>query len=295
MGRELKRVALDFEWPMNKVWEGFLNPYYKESYNCPHCDGTGSSPEARRLKDLWYGYIPFKPEDRWSRPFVPSDEVIKALALRNVSDAPEYYGTGLISERSEAQRLCDLFNSSWSYHVNSDDVAALVEGGRLVDFTHTWTREEGWKPKEPPYIPTPQEVNEWSVSTMGHDSVNQWIVTGAECKRLGVPELCTHCEGEGTVWLSPEAEQAADEWKPTEPPAGEGYQIWETVSEGSPISPVFATPEALAEYMAGREWGADKGTSYEAWLAFIRGPGWAPSMVMDSSGVRTGVQDLEKP
>ena len=40
--------------------------------------------------------------------------------------------------------------------------------------------------------------------------------------------------------------------------------------------------------MAGTRWGADKGTSYETWLRFINGPGWAPSMVMDASGVRTG-------
>ena len=26
MGREVKRVALDFNWPLHKVWEGFQNP-----------------------------------------------------------------------------------------------------------------------------------------------------------------------------------------------------------------------------------------------------------------------------
>lgn len=34
----------------------------------------------------------------------------------------------------------------------------------------------------------------------------------------------------------------------TDPPVGNGYQLWETTSEGSPISPVFATPEELAEW-----------------------------------------------
>ena len=28
MGRELKRVPLDFDWPLNKPWEGFVNPHY---------------------------------------------------------------------------------------------------------------------------------------------------------------------------------------------------------------------------------------------------------------------------
>lgn len=33
-----------------------------------------------------------------------------------------------------------------------------------------------------------------------------------------------------------------------EPPKGEGYQLWETTSEGSPKSPVFKTLEELCEW-----------------------------------------------
>lgn len=176
--------------------------------------------------------------------------------------------------------MADHFNRGWSHHLNADDVAALVEGGRLMDLTHP--------PKEPPYVPTPEEVNEWSISGIGHDAINQWIVVGAECKRLGIDPACPHCGGAGTLWESLEAEQAAEAWISSEPPAGDGYQIWETVSEGSPISPVFATPEELARHMAGKQWGADKGSSYETWLRFINGPGWAPSMVADANGVRSG-------
>lgn len=32
------------------------------------------------------------------------------------------------------------------------------------------------------------------------------------------------------------------------PPVGEGYQLWETTSEGSPVSPVFATLDELCEW-----------------------------------------------
>lgn len=35
-----------------------------------------------------------------------------------------------------------------------------------------------------------------------------------------------------------------------EPPTGDGYQLWETTSEGSPISPVFDTLDALCEWCA---------------------------------------------
>ena len=27
MGREIKRVPLDFDWPLDKPWKGFVNPY----------------------------------------------------------------------------------------------------------------------------------------------------------------------------------------------------------------------------------------------------------------------------
>jgi hypothetical protein len=33
-----------------------------------------------------------------------------------------------------------------------------------------------------------------------------------------------------------------------DPPTGDGYQLWETTSEGSPISPVFATLDELCAY-----------------------------------------------
>lgn len=33
-----------------------------------------------------------------------------------------------------------------------------------------------------------------------------------------------------------------------EPPKGDGYQLWETTSEGSPVSPVFETLDALCEW-----------------------------------------------
>ena len=34
------------------------------------------------------------------------------------------------------------------------------------------------------------------------------------------------------------------------PPTGEGYQLWETTTEGSPTSPVFETLDELCEWCA---------------------------------------------
>lgn len=116
---------------------------------------------------------------------------------------------------------------------------------------------------------------------------------------------CGACDGEGRSsypmrdWSKPDENgtyycqfcSLGDAYIPKiEPPEGEGYQIWETVSEGSPISPVFATPEELARHMETTRWGADRGTSYESWLKFIHGPGWAPSMVMTDGVIQNGVE-----
>ncbi len=288
MGREIKRVSLDFDWPLEKVWEGFLNPFYSAE-QCEACEGSGYSPEARRLKDLWYGYLPFKPEDRGSVPFVSTDEPVLALALRNITHAPEYYGRDSEAIDREAMRLCDLFNGMWCHHLNEDDVEALLAAGSLHDLTHTFDPVNRWVPKNPPVVPTPREVNLWSLGGMGHDSINQWVCAKASCKKRGISTICLECDGEGHHWPSAEARQKYEDWQPEEPPAGDGYQIWETVSEGSPISPVFATPEELASYMAGRQWGADRGTPYKIWLSFIKGPGWAPTLMTQGNTLRSGV------
>lgn len=290
MGRELKRVALDFEWPLDKVWEGYLNPYYEKKLECPHCDGSGSTPEAKFLADQWYGKVPFKPEDRGSVPYTSDHPVVMSVACRNVAYSPSFYGEGSLAVLREAERLVKHLNRGWNHHLNELDVAALLEAGRLWDFTRHWDSEaRKWVDNDPVVIPTPQQVNDWSLSGMGHDSINQWAVVGAECERRGIVSSCPHCDGEGATWPSKEDEAACEAWVKTEPPVGEGWQMWETVSEGSPISPVFETPEELAGYMTGRKWGGDDGTPYETWLTFITKVGFSVSLIGTSEGILDGV------
>lgn len=289
MGREVRRVPLDFDWPLNKAWEGFINPLHI-SEQCGACGGTGYSPTAKHLSEMWYGNAPFKPEDRHSAPFTHEDRPVRAFAERNVAHAPDFYGTGEQAIVREAKRLCGLWNGAWSHHLSADDVAALIANGRLHDLTQDFIAGMGWQPKNPPVVPTPREVNEYSISGMGHDSINSWVCVKAECVRLGVSNTCDQCDGEGEIWHSEEAKDAYENWESTPPPAGDGWQIFETVSEGSPISPPFSSPEDLARHMATTAWGADKGTPYATWLAFIRGSGWAPSMIMDAAGLRSGVE-----
>ena len=69
------------------------------------------------------------------------------------------------------------------------------------------------------------------------------------------------------------------------------YMMYETCSEGTPISPAFATPEELAHWLADNNASASggMGAPYEDWLRVCNG-GYAPSAVMDAKGFRSGVE-----
>jgi hypothetical protein len=73
------------------------------------------------------------------------------------------------------------------------------------------------------------------------------------------------------------------------------FQLWETVSEGTPVSPPFETEDGLIDYLAanGDEWDQKRGDP--AWgrqraERFVRGGGWAPSMVVMDGRVMSGVE-----
>lgn len=295
MGREVKRVPVDFDWPLKKTWHGYLMPAALRLPDCPYCDGRGYSARARELFDLWYGYVPFKPEDNDSIPLSVSTPAVRAYAERNVSHSPGFYGSGEFAIVREAARLAALWNGQWSHHVNADDVTALLDADRLWDFTRTWTKEAGWQVADPPVTPTPEQVNEWSIRTMGHDAINASAVVRARCEREGAPELCDRCNGQGDI-ATAEQRAAHEAWKSSEPPAGDGWQLWETVSEGSPISPVFAQATDLADWMTRNDCtvhGAVK--DFDVALKFVL-DGWAPSFVATPDvGLIDGVSWVGQP
>ena len=74
------------------------------------------------------------------------------------------------------------------------------------------------------------------------------------------------------------------------PPVGEGYQMWQTVSD-RPYSPIFATAEELARWCADNPQGVEVNTPvpYDVWLKFINGPGWSPSMAVIDGVMCSGV------
>lgn len=243
MGRELRRVPLDFDWPVGQIWKGFVNPYYKHQQDCGLCDSSGYNDLTRQLADDWY----------------------------------DFANTG----------------RKWCEKITQDEVAALIAGNRLWEFTRTWTKGTGWVDRDPPATVTADQVNAWQASrTLGHDAINRMICIETRAKRFGVYGHCDECKGEGTLWDSPEHKVLCDGWEDENPPEGAGWQLWETVSEGSPITPVYATAEELIAHMSqpspdGHTW--DRGYSKEASEHFVRESGWAMSMMSIGGELMDGV------
>jgi len=99
---------------------------------------------------------------------------------------------------------------------------------------------------------------------------------------------CSTCKGEG---IAPDFIKDYESWAPTAPPKGKGYQIWETVSEGSPISPVFEKPEDLAQWMVSND--SRKATAdmtYDNWLVFITKGQVAPTAIICNGKMTSGTK-----
>lgn len=238
MSRELKRVPIDFDWPLKLAWKGYINPY--KSQECRVCDGSGYNPATKQISDDWYGF--------------------------------------------------DDINKRWCNNITQDEVDALISAGRLMDFTHGFTPGEGWKVIDPPPVITAEMVNKWSRNGMGHDSLNHYICVETRAKRLGVYGLCPICNGDGSIWFSEKVKELSSNWYDDErydPPSGDGWQVWETVSEGSPIGPVFKTQEEVVE------WLVSQGYSETASKSFIKSA-WCPSAISTPEiGMLTNINTLE--
>lgn len=185
MGRELKRVPLDFDHPAGETWPGYLQPDWRP---CPDEDcSNGWTLSAQWLRSIVH-LIMILPEEVDSvRPLHPW---LEALPLR-----PDRRPTRQITE-----------------------ITTGLAG-------------------RPP-------------GSLGHDSIDNVVATRLIGVAADLPDdwdICPTCQGCG---IDPEDQTEADAWEPTEPPEGEGYQLWETTSEGSPLTPVFETLDELCEHAA---------------------------------------------
>jgi hypothetical protein len=262
--RTVKRVPLDFDAPLDKTWKGYVNPYGSGSRNCEACERTGLCPDGKFLHDSWYGHI--------AREMFGN---FHGNSIHGIWTRERYLQAGwseeVVANIERAKKFGFTVLAHWSDKLHPDEIATLAEEGRLWDVTHE--RKDGkWVKKDSYVLPTSEEMAGYM-----HDGINQGVCIDARAKRFGLdPEnkktwYCKECKGEGSIWSSAKAKKQCEEWESTEPPTGPGWQLWETTSEGSPTSPVFKTPGALAEWCAENATiFADQKLSKQQWLKIIR-------------------------
>ncbi len=239
MGRSLKRVPLDFDWPQKKIWPWFVN------------DAGGPCPEEDKL--CFGGYTA---AGKWL------ESVSRLLSM-----------LGEESALPEEQRNHRIYPHPYlqEWHMAPQTAIPRGEVARIRDIGDDQERRAAfyqYNQRNPPQLlpltPELQALVEAlsgrKVTPFGGSGVAFDIAEKLK-QAAGVPEewgICPVCEGHAD---DREKRAAADAWKPSEPPAGDGFQLWETTSEGSPISPVFATLDALCE------WCADNATTFASFKA----------------------------
>lgn len=201
MGRTLKRVPLDFVWPKNKVWEGYINPHFKP---CPEKGRTCFGGE----------------------------------------------------------------NAAACYLSHITSMLTLIGDDARRGSTHPYCKELPYKSEHPDWSIQPPEVRKQMVDLIqaltgekpsglgfggqGH-SIFFNLLEMAGIKNKGKNKAayewtqCSVCKGEN---LDPAVKEKYDAWVDYEPPTGDGFQLWETTSEGSPVSPIFKTLDELCTWAA---------------------------------------------
>lgn len=127
----------------------------------------------------------------------------------------------------------------------------------------------------------------------GFDCIAAWTATKKIMAAGGLdPETATTCPVCGGDGVDPEVKAAYEAWEREDPPAGDGWQLWSTTTEGHPMTPVFATADELARYCADEKVSSFGGMTqtYLEWLEFFEGPGWAPSAVTVNGVFMSGVE-----
>lgn len=124
-------------------------------------------------------------------------------------------------------------------------------------------------------------------------SIDDIAVKYYKKKRVSLEEKCVICRKWAQLAKIPLKENKCPDLSSLrEPPKGRYYQLWNTTTEGHPMSPPLKTPEELARWLVENKVSSYGYTtaSYETWLEFIKGPGWAPSGAIVDGEFKPGVE-----
>lgn len=227
MGRELKRVPLDFDWPTDKLWPGYINdlggPCPKDGKTC-----FGGYTAAAKWLDAVSRLILMLGEEAASAPYA---EEMKSRGRIFPHPYLEEWGTAPRTELSrEAHRRIQDSGTNWQTRSAQFHMEMAANPPKLLPLT-------------PELVQLVSGLTGGLLQGLGGGDA--YHVDQALRKAAGVPEewgRCPACDGHGD---DPKKREAAEAWERKGPPIGDGFQLWTSTSEGAPISPVFATMDEL--------------------------------------------------
>jgi hypothetical protein len=127
------------------------------------------------------------------------------------------------------------------------------------------------------------------------EAAAEWKAAFAAWERGEHPDYCSGESRDLEYWEYNGEPPERAYYRPWQDHEATWFQVWETVSEGTPVTPPFATAAELIDYLAtnGDFWDQRRGAgpwNREAAEKFV-GMGWAPSMMVMSSAAGTQVYE----
>lgn len=155
-----------------------------------------------------------------------------------------------------------------------------------------WQHPKDWAPN----LRTGQMEERYKALLPGEDyqrRVDEWDAECAKWKAGWRPDYCTDPDSRAMFYEQYAGQRPhRDDYMPDWPAEQRThFMMYEDTSEGTPISPAFATPEELARWLTdtGASAFGDMTADYEHWLRIARG-GWAPGLIIADGVMESGVQ-----
>lgn len=217
--------AQHWQLDLLKLNPGYVNWGPHEDYMWKEKEGW----DAPAISETWADFGPWELDEY--------NECVNFYfsVIRDSKDCPTCGGNGY---HPDAQGVVNTFyahmnerGEHWNDKITQDELEALIEGGRANAET------------------TVEEVNAQNrrgAGGVGHDAINRWILTSARLKRLGIPERCPECEGDGSVFTAPAAHVTLTLWM-LHPRKGCSRGVEISLIEEADLPDVFAWLREAAE------------------------------------------------